>query len=90
MLRQLIQNLVSHASSAEQALAAQVKLAEMDFKRNKIDAAEALVSEILRKDSRNTERLEVAGFHSNGTRAVRICHHRLATGASAINLGRLT
>ena len=56
---QQIQNLVSHASSKEQILAAQIKLAEMAFKRNKIDAAEAIVSEILRKDSRNTNALKV-------------------------------
>ena len=56
---QQIQNLVSHARSKEQVLAAQIKLAEMAFKRNKIDAAEAIVSEILRKDSRNANALKV-------------------------------
>ena len=56
---QQIQNLVSHASSKEQILAAQIKLAEMAFKRDKIDAAEAIVSEILRKDSRNANALKV-------------------------------
>ena len=50
---------MSHASSKEQILTAQVKLAEMAFKRNKIDAAEAIVSEILRKESRNTNALKV-------------------------------
>ena len=40
-------------------LAAQIKLAEMAFKRNKVDAAEATVSEILRKDSRNENALKV-------------------------------
>ena len=48
---QQIQNLVRHSSSNEQILAAQIKLAEMAFKRNKIDAADSIVSEILRKDS---------------------------------------
>ena len=55
----LIQDVMSHASSAEQALAARVKLAEMDFKKNKVDAAESLVSEILRKDSRNPNGLKL-------------------------------
>ena len=54
-----IQNLVSHSSSNEQLLAAQTKLAEMAFKRDKIDDADAIVSEILRKDSRNTDALTV-------------------------------
>ena len=40
-------------------LAAQIMLAEMAFKRDKIDAAEAIVSEILRKDNRNTNALKV-------------------------------
>ena len=78
---QRIQNLVSHASSAEQTLAAQIKLAEMDFKRSKIDAAEAIVSEILRKDSRNTDALKMRGFRSNSPRAIGFSHHRLATSA---------
>ncbi len=56
---QRVQNLVSRARSTDQTVAAQIKLAEMAFKRNKIDAAEALVSEILRKDSRNTNALKV-------------------------------
>ena len=56
-----IQNLVGHSSSPQQILAAQIKLAEMDFKRSKIDAAEAIVSEILRKDSRNTDALKLRG-----------------------------
>ena len=33
----------------------------MDLKRSKIDAAEAIVSEILRKDSRNTNALKLRG-----------------------------
>jgi cellulose synthase operon protein C len=56
---QLIQSLVSHASSNEYLLAAQAKLAEMAFKRDKIDAAEAIVSDILGKDDRNTNALKV-------------------------------
>ena len=56
---QLLQNLVRHASSTDQALAAQIKLAEMYSMRNMLDAAEALVSEIFRKDSRNTDGLKV-------------------------------
>ena len=56
---QLLQNLISHASSQEQVVSAQIKLAEMSFKRDKIDTAEAIVAEILRKDSRNPNALRV-------------------------------
>ena len=56
---QLLQNLVRRASSTDQALAAQIKLAEMYSMRNMLDAAEALISEIFRKDSRNTDGLKV-------------------------------
>ena len=54
-----IKNLVSHASSKEQTVAAQIKLAEMDFKRGNIDSAEKIISETLRKDSRNANALKV-------------------------------
>ena len=56
---QLLQNLVNHTSSTEEALTVQIKLAGMYVKRNMIDAAEALVGEIFRKDSRNTDGLKV-------------------------------
>ena len=56
---QQIKNLISHAGSKEQILSAQIKLAEMAFKGDKIDNAEAIVSEILGKDSRNTNALKV-------------------------------
>ncbi len=55
---QLLQLLTS-ASSSEQALIARVKLAEMDIKRNRIDAAAALVSDVLRRDSENTDALKL-------------------------------
>jgi cellulose synthase operon protein C len=58
---QIIQGLVEHADSPEQVSAAQAKLAEMDLKRNKIDAAEELVSKILGKDSGNVNGLKLQG-----------------------------
>lgn len=48
----LLENLAGSAS-AEQALAAKVKQAEMQLGLKKFDAAEALVSDVLGKDSRN-------------------------------------
>ena len=56
---QQIQNLVAHANSKEKIVAAQIKLAEINFKSGKTDAAETIVSEILRKDDRNTNALKV-------------------------------
>jgi tetratricopeptide (TPR) repeat protein len=50
---QLLENLASNSSSRAQALTAQVKLAEMLLSRKKADAAEALVSKVLREDARN-------------------------------------
>lgn len=58
---QRIQDLISHARSAEQAVIAQIKLAEMDFKRGNIDAADAIISKSLGKDSRNAKALKVRG-----------------------------
>jgi cellulose synthase operon protein C len=55
----LIQDLVKHASTTKQVTAAQVKLAEIYLKRNKIDAAESLVSGILRKDSHDIDGLKL-------------------------------
>jgi tetratricopeptide (TPR) repeat protein len=76
----LLQNLASHASSSEQAFAAQVKLAEMDIKRKKIDAAAALVSEILQKDARNTNglRLRASIYMARGQLASAITDLRQA------------
>ncbi len=55
---QLLQTLTG-ASSPEQAVAARIKLAEMDIKRDKMDAAAELVSEVLRKDTHNTDALKL-------------------------------
>ena len=56
---QLLENLVSNAGSPEDILAAQVKLAQMQFQQKKFDRAEELVSSILRKDSRNIDGLKL-------------------------------
>jgi len=55
----LLETLASNASSPEQALMAKIKLAEMNLSRKNIDAADALVSDILRKDSRNINALKL-------------------------------
>ena len=44
---QLLESLVSSARSSEDLLAAQVKLAQIQFRQKKFDVAEALVSSIL-------------------------------------------
>ncbi len=56
---QLLRNLVDHAGSSEQVVAAQTKLAEMYLNGNKTEAAEAVISEILRKDGRNSNGLKL-------------------------------
>jgi cellulose synthase operon protein C len=55
----LLESLIKTASSPDRLLIAQVNLAEMYLGRKRIDAAEALVSDILRKDSRNTTGLKL-------------------------------
>jgi tetratricopeptide (TPR) repeat protein len=55
----LLETLASNASSPEHALTAKIKLAEMKFDRKNIDTAEALVSDILRGDSRNISALKL-------------------------------
>jgi tetratricopeptide (TPR) repeat protein len=55
----LLKNLGGTADSRETALAAKVKLAEFYFTTKKLDEAEALVSQILREDSRNTSGLKL-------------------------------
>jgi len=55
---QLLQKLIGGESSPKQALIAQNKLAEIYLKANKIDAADAVVSEVLRKDGRNIDGLK--------------------------------
>src|SRR5579872_1902983 len=76
----LLQELAGHATSTEQAVAAQVKLAEMDIKRKKLDAASALVSEILQKDARNTNglRLRASIYTARGQLAPAIADLRQA------------
>ena len=56
---QLLESLVSNAGSPEDILAAQVKLAQIQFQQKKFDRAEELVSSILRKDSRNIDGLKL-------------------------------
>jgi tetratricopeptide (TPR) repeat protein len=56
---QLLEKLAQSADNRANALAAQVKLAEIHLSRKKYDAAEALVTEILRKDNRNTSGLRL-------------------------------
>jgi tetratricopeptide (TPR) repeat protein len=55
----LLQTLASDASSPEHALAAKTRLAEMNLERKNIDAAAALVADILRSDNRNTSALKL-------------------------------
>jgi len=56
---QLLESLASSARSPEDMLAAQVKLAQIQFQQKKFDAAQALVSSILRKDNRNIDGLKL-------------------------------
>ena len=55
----LLEGLANKADLPEDALAAQVKLAQIQFSQKKFDAAEALDSAILRKDSRNIDGLKL-------------------------------
>src|SRR5262249_44276347 len=56
---QLLETLASSGGPRAQALSAQVKLAEMALARKKADAAEALVSKILKEDNRNINALKL-------------------------------
>jgi tetratricopeptide (TPR) repeat protein len=56
---QLLETLAGNAGSRVQALSAQVKLAEMHLRRKKVDAAEELVTKILKQDSRNINALKL-------------------------------
>jgi cellulose synthase operon protein C len=57
---QLLENLAKNASIRENAIAAQIKLAELQLSRGqKYEAAEAIVSEILRKDGNNGSALKL-------------------------------
>lgn len=55
----LLKSLISGASSPEHVLNAQIVLAEMYLGKKQTDAAEALVTDILKKDARNTAGLRL-------------------------------
>src|SRR5262249_36685313 len=55
----LLEKLASSSSSRDDAIAAQVKLAQVQLSRRNFEKAEALVSEILRKDDHNTDGLKL-------------------------------
>jgi tetratricopeptide (TPR) repeat protein len=55
----LLESLTANANTSEHALAAKVKLAQMKLDRKDVDAAETLVSGILKDDSRNTDALRL-------------------------------
>ena len=55
----LLETLASDATSPEHALTAKIRLAEIKLNRKDISAAEALVSDILHKDSRNVSGLKL-------------------------------
>jgi tetratricopeptide (TPR) repeat protein len=56
---QLLESLVSSARSPEDLLAAQVKLAQIQFQQKKFHAAETLVTAVLHKDNRNIDGLKL-------------------------------
>jgi tetratricopeptide (TPR) repeat protein len=56
---QLLEKLISGARSSDDAVVAQAKLAQIQFSRRNFDAAQALVTEILRKDDRNIDGLKL-------------------------------
>jgi cellulose synthase operon protein C len=56
---QLLQGLISAASSPEHTLAAQIKLTEMHVSKQNFAAAEPLIADILGKDRRNTSGLRL-------------------------------
>jgi tetratricopeptide (TPR) repeat protein len=56
---QLLESLISSARSSEDIVAAQLKLAQIQFQQKKFDAAEELVSSVLRRDSRNLDGLKL-------------------------------
>jgi cellulose synthase operon protein C len=56
---QLLEKVAASAKSSEETLTAKLKLAEIEVNQKKLDAAEALVAEIMRKDERNTGALKV-------------------------------
>ena len=56
---QLLEKLASNTSTPAQALNAKIKLAEMHLSRRKVEAAEGLVTDILKKDARNAAGLKL-------------------------------
>ena len=56
---QLLQSLVDKARSPEDLLAAQIKLAQIQFNQKKFDVAETLDAAVLRKDGRNIDGLKL-------------------------------
>jgi tetratricopeptide (TPR) repeat protein len=56
---QLLEQLIATEKSPDHVLTAQIKLAEIYLNRKQIEAADALVTEILRKDSRNSSGLRL-------------------------------
>src|ERR1017187_4180812 len=56
---QLLEKLISNAASPADANAARAKLAAMQLGRKNIPAAEALIADILRADSKNTDGLKL-------------------------------
>jgi tetratricopeptide (TPR) repeat protein len=58
---QLLEKLAKGASR-EQAVSAQIKLAEAHLSKRNVDAAETVVSEVLRQDSRNVSGLKLRAF----------------------------
>ena len=59
---QLLEKLGNTADKTENALAAKVKLAEIQISRRNFDAADALLTEIFRRDSRNIGALRLRAF----------------------------
>ena len=66
----LLESLTGNQGSPEDILAAQVKLAQVQFNQKKFDVAEAIDSAILRKDSRNIDGLRLRALNSHGTRTI--------------------
>src|SRR6185312_8329091 len=56
---QVLQKLAEGASSPERKVTAEVRLAEVDVNARNVAAAEPVIAEILKKDSRNTDALRL-------------------------------
>lgn len=55
----LLEGIIGTTSSREQAIQAQIKLAEMHLAKKRTEAAEAIINEVLRKDARNVGALRL-------------------------------